>query len=169
MQKIQKSKSGFTIIEVLIVLAVAGVVLVIVFLAIPALQRMARNNARKRAVGLALAVVLQYPVDHGGVYPFAVNGIPDPGVWDDFYNGYIKGTELEQYTFNILPLNTTDFSYVGPLDELTFSTGHSCNTDPASDNSIVGDGVATRDVVVWTKIEGSDKVFCLDNATHQAP
>jgi prepilin-type N-terminal cleavage/methylation domain-containing protein len=35
----QKRQQGFTIIEVLIVLAIAALILLIVFLAVPALQR----------------------------------------------------------------------------------------------------------------------------------
>ncbi len=47
MYKNLKSKNqGFTIIEVLIVLAIAGLIMLIVFLAVPALQRNSRNNAR---------------------------------------------------------------------------------------------------------------------------
>ena len=42
-----KREEGFTIIEVLIVLAIAGLILLIVFLAIPALQRNSRNTQRK--------------------------------------------------------------------------------------------------------------------------
>lgn len=38
------SEKGFTIIEVLIVLAIAGLILLIVFLAVPALQRNSRNT-----------------------------------------------------------------------------------------------------------------------------
>jgi prepilin-type N-terminal cleavage/methylation domain-containing protein len=39
MLSLKNNKKGFTIIEVLIVLAIAGVIMVIVFLAVPALQR----------------------------------------------------------------------------------------------------------------------------------
>lgn len=46
LQKLQKDERGFTIIEVLIVLAIGGLIMLIVFLAIPALQRSQRNNAR---------------------------------------------------------------------------------------------------------------------------
>lgn len=46
----QKDK-GFTIIEVMIVLAIAGLILLIVFLAVPALQRSSRNTQRKSDVG----------------------------------------------------------------------------------------------------------------------
>ncbi|MEI7838407.1 MAG: prepilin-type N-terminal cleavage/methylation domain-containing protein [bacterium] len=38
---------GFTIIEVLIVLAIAALILLVVFLAVPALQRSQRNNGRQ--------------------------------------------------------------------------------------------------------------------------
>lgn len=42
---------GFTIIEVMIVLAIAGLILLIVFLAVPALQRNARNTSIKSDAG----------------------------------------------------------------------------------------------------------------------
>jgi prepilin-type N-terminal cleavage/methylation domain-containing protein len=38
------NQKGFSIIEVLIVLAIAGLIMLIVFLAVPALQRNSRNN-----------------------------------------------------------------------------------------------------------------------------
>lgn len=44
--KLRKQNEGFTIIEVLIVLAIAGLIMLIVFLAVPALQRNARNTQR---------------------------------------------------------------------------------------------------------------------------
>lgn len=43
---LRKNQSGFTIIEVMIVLAVAATIMLIVFLAIPALQRSSRNTQR---------------------------------------------------------------------------------------------------------------------------
>src|SRR3981081_4537487 len=48
--KIEKSTEGFTIIEVMIVLAIAGLILLIVFLAVPALQRNAHNTSIKNDV-----------------------------------------------------------------------------------------------------------------------
>lgn len=49
--KQDRSSQGFTIIEVMIVLAIAGLILLIVFLAVPALQRSSRNTQRKTDVG----------------------------------------------------------------------------------------------------------------------
>src|SRR3982751_3532461 len=53
----QKRQQGFTIIEVMIVLAIAAVILLIVLLAVPALQRNSRNTQRNNdAATLAAAV-----------------------------------------------------------------------------------------------------------------
>lgn len=52
LNKLKRNNSkGFTIIEVMIVLAIAGLILLIVFLAIPALQRNSRNTQRKSDIG----------------------------------------------------------------------------------------------------------------------
>jgi len=57
-QKIRKRTEGFTIIEVLIVLAIAGLILLIVFIAVPALQRNARNTQRKNDIaGLSFLTI----------------------------------------------------------------------------------------------------------------
>ena len=63
MKKLQKQQSGFTIIEVLIVLAIAGLIMLIVFLAVPALQRNSRNTQRRNDVKLILAAVNEYAVN----------------------------------------------------------------------------------------------------------
>jgi prepilin-type N-terminal cleavage/methylation domain-containing protein len=58
-----RKQEGFTIIEVLIVLAIAGLIILIVLLAVPALQRTSRNTAIKNDAS-ALA---------GGISSFASN------------------------------------------------------------------------------------------------
>ncbi len=64
-----KHPGGFTVIEVLIVLAVAGVILVVVFLAVPALQRGQRNAARKADVRNIAAAVNFFMANNGGRIP----------------------------------------------------------------------------------------------------
>ncbi|MCY4088545.1 MAG: type II secretion system protein [Candidatus Saccharibacteria bacterium] len=44
------NRQGFTIVEVMIVLAIAGLILAVVFIAVPALQRNQRNGARRNDV-----------------------------------------------------------------------------------------------------------------------
>jgi len=70
LSKTHKSKDkGFTIIEVLIVLAIAGLILLVVFLAVPALQRNARNTTRKSDVASVLAGISEYVNNNDGTQP----------------------------------------------------------------------------------------------------
>ena len=70
----QKSERGFTIIEVMIVLAIAGLILLIVFLAVPALQRNARNTTRKNDVAAILAAISEYESNNNGALPTTCSG-----------------------------------------------------------------------------------------------
>lgn len=69
MKKLQKEQKGFTIIEVLIVLAIAGLILLIVFLAVPALQRNSRNTQRKNDISGLLGAVNEFTSNNNGTLP----------------------------------------------------------------------------------------------------
>ncbi len=60
MIKNQKSQKGFTIIEVALVLAVGALIFLVVFLAVPALQRNQRNDARKRDASSVAEAITSY-------------------------------------------------------------------------------------------------------------
>lgn len=64
-----KSKSGFTIIEVVLVLAIAGLIFLIVFLAVPALQRSQRDTQRKSDVSRLMSQVSNYQSNNRGAVP----------------------------------------------------------------------------------------------------
>lgn len=69
LQRLQKRKeSGFTIIEVLIVLAIAGLIMVVVFLAVPALQRSQRNNSRKADANNLASSISEVMSNNGGTF-----------------------------------------------------------------------------------------------------
>lgn len=53
----KKSQKGFTIIEVALVLAIGALIFLVVFLAVPALQRNQRNDARHRDVSNIVTAV----------------------------------------------------------------------------------------------------------------
>jgi prepilin-type N-terminal cleavage/methylation domain-containing protein len=72
----QRDREGFTIIEVMIVLAIAGLIMLIVFLAVPALQRTARNTSRKNDASAIAGALANYIDDNGGALP---TGIGDNG------------------------------------------------------------------------------------------
>ncbi len=67
----KKRTEGFTIIEVLIVLAIAGLILLIVFLAVPALQRNTRNTGRKEDASRIATAVSNFVSNNGGNLPLS--------------------------------------------------------------------------------------------------
>jgi prepilin-type N-terminal cleavage/methylation domain-containing protein len=60
---------GFTIVETMFVLAIAGLILLIVFTAIPALQRNSRNDLRKQDVANILQAASHYELSNSGNFP----------------------------------------------------------------------------------------------------
>ena len=73
MRKINNTR-GFTIIEVLIVLAIAGLIMLVVFLAVPALQRNARNTAIKTDASAVAGGVTEFQSNNDGALVTAVGG-----------------------------------------------------------------------------------------------
>jgi prepilin-type N-terminal cleavage/methylation domain-containing protein len=65
----QRKAEGFTIIEVLIVLAIAGLILLVVFLAVPALQRNARNTQRSNDIASVLGAMNEFVNNNNGTLP----------------------------------------------------------------------------------------------------
>lgn len=61
-----KSKKGFTIIEVVLVLAIAGLIFLMVFIALPALQRSQRNTQRRDDYSMLVTAVNSYMASNNG-------------------------------------------------------------------------------------------------------
>jgi prepilin-type N-terminal cleavage/methylation domain-containing protein len=75
LNNLKKNKDGFTIIEVLIVLAIAGLILLVVFLAVPALQRQSRNTGRKNDAARVATAVNEWMSNYQGKI-FDTAGLP---------------------------------------------------------------------------------------------
>jgi prepilin-type N-terminal cleavage/methylation domain-containing protein len=69
----KQSQKGFTIIEVVLVLAIAALIFLIVFLAVPALQRSQRDTQRRSDVGRLVTSVTNYVGNHQGSLPTTVD------------------------------------------------------------------------------------------------
>ena len=83
-----KSKKGFTIIEVVLVLAIAGLIFLMVFIALPALQRSQRNTRRRQDMARILAQFTEYSSNNNGQVPLyndSTNGMQ----LDNFVNKYV--------------------------------------------------------------------------------
>ena len=63
------NRKGFTIIETSLVLAIAGLILVMVFIALPALQRQQRDTKRKDDTMLFVQAIKKYQQNNRGALP----------------------------------------------------------------------------------------------------
>jgi len=70
----KKDQKGFTIIEVLIVLAIAGLILLVVFLAVPALQRNGRNTTIKNDAQAVAGGISEFSSNNSGSVPTKFTG-----------------------------------------------------------------------------------------------
>ncbi len=58
------NKKGFTIIEVVLVLAIAGLIFLMVFVALPALQRSQRDTQRRQDLSRVVTALVQYQTNN---------------------------------------------------------------------------------------------------------
>ena len=88
-QESKKSKrEGFTIIEVVLVLAIAGLIFLMVFVALPALQRSQRDTARRNDVARVDTSLTQYQTNHQD----SPSTLPKDGSWDPTDDEQKNGT-----------------------------------------------------------------------------
>ena len=99
-----KAKQGFTLIEVVIVLAIAALIITVVLQAVTSAQRSSRDNNRKQEAGRVVAMLEQYASNNNGVYP--VGGSVQSALTN--YDSTLVG----KYTFN-------SFAYSSPPTALT--------------------------------------------------
>lgn len=88
------SRSGFTIIEVSLVLALAGLIFLMVFIALPALQRTQRDAERREELSMITQTIKDYQENNRGALP----GVGSTGsalntAWQKFYNNYLGNLE----------------------------------------------------------------------------
>ena len=80
-----KNKKGFTIIEVVLVLGIAGLIFLMVFIALPALQRNRRDTQRTSDITRLASAITNYESNNSGAIP------------SDKYGSYVSGhTTVDQ-------------------------------------------------------------------------
>lgn len=130
---------GFTIVEVLFVLAIGGLILMMVFLAIPAINRWNNNNKRKADVSAILQAVSDYRLQNMGGYPLGKN-INDLGL----------NSKLNIYSS--LTISTPDTAnmpkYIESTTDVTVYNSAKCSNlaNPTTSTQLTSSG--SRDIVV---------------------
>lgn len=110
----RKRQEGFTIIEVMIVLVIAAVIMLMVFLAVPALQRSSRNTQRKNDVAGLLAAVNEYTSNHNGQLPTAKSDFIG-NVKLGFYDPTTEVIYIQTGNSGSVPVNDTRIYIAGKV------------------------------------------------------
>lgn len=119
-KNLKNRQEGFTIIEVMIVLVIAAVILLIVFLAVPALQRNSRNTQRKNDAAGLLAGAGEFLNNNSGKVPTAWANNQITGA-----TGTIAaGAKLGYYT--AATVQATQVTTAPNADTLILVTGAKC-------------------------------------------
>ena len=95
-------KEGFTIVEVALVLAIAGLIFLMIFVALPAVQKTQRDAERRNDLGTLLTAIQKYQDNHRGALPNLTLSPSGPlevtianassmgeRTWGDFYLSYL--------------------------------------------------------------------------------
>lgn len=93
-----KTTKGFTIIEVVLVLAIAGLIFLMVFVALPALQSGQRDSARKNDVGAVSNAISTYSSTNRGKLPASGADLGSPG------NGFLEAVSGNTTAVNVSTL-----------------------------------------------------------------
>lgn len=97
--RMKKDRQGFTIIEVVLVLAIAGLIFLMIFIALPALQRSQRDAQRRNDISLLLTKIMNYQTNNRGALPAGTGTntpatvVPDGGQagnWALFHHDYLN-------------------------------------------------------------------------------
>jgi prepilin-type N-terminal cleavage/methylation domain-containing protein len=181
-----RSMRGFTIIEVLIVLAIVGVVLMTILLALPAVKRNSRDIARKHLAEVTASEMDEYYTTHGLSYP------NDPTTMCTFIKAYLEDETGAQPACNATYVASKDcvlvkgkrysvcyhdlsssHGYEPPFDEVSIQLGHWCNqgtgyysgdgTNPLTAGPGGSPPHQLKRYTVWVTLEGSSDPLCFDN------
>lgn len=143
--KLGKQQKGFTIIEVLIVLAIAGLIVLIVFLAVPALQRNSRNTQRKNDVSAVMGAIQEHVNNNSGKLPES-----------DDYTRVKENAKISFYDSGSITLSTQNSNYPSPnTSSITEDSVLVVNNARCDGNDPTGENASRRSVIALFKVETS--------------
>lgn len=160
---LNRREEGFTIIEVVLVLAIAALIMLMVFLALPALQRGQRDTQRKNDVSRLQSAINNYKSSNRGA-------IPQAGDWNTFVTNYMQrdgdqfadplGTEVydievtadTELSFSAAA-GTVDAAYATPeaASKMYIHYGGSCDFEA---QQITDGSSSARNIVILKALEG---------------
>ena len=158
-------KPAFTIIEVVLVLAIAGLIFLMVFIALPALQRNQRDTQRKNDMSRLKTTIDSYKSNNRGNLPW---GTDRYGVWsqsDNFGINYLKADQGEfgdpssgRYAFGVNYYSIAGGSIYNTFEaqqsHISISIGFICDGDTIT-------SAGSNNYAIRYRLEGGG-VYCID-------
>lgn len=154
-----KSKKGFTIIEVVLVLAIAGLIFLMVFVALPALQSSQRDTQRRNDLARVATAITQFQTNNNGKVPMAMTTVPAGATFISDYLGgdAFKDPDGEAYTITFGTQGTTTYTKPTTLNHVIYVFNKA-----ACDGESMVASSNTNDYAIVYKLEGSG-TYCADN------
>ena len=155
--------NGFTIIEVVLVLAIAGLIFLMVFIALPALQRAQRDTQRKSDLARIMTQITNYSSNNRGKVPTSlITPLPS------FVTNYLGGTSSSQAGSEYVdPITGEGYLFqnagtTAPSADGTigYSPGYICGLDGSMTPSATA---GSRQFALVVKLEGQKAPYCVDN------
>ena len=158
-------KPAFTIIEVVLVLAIAGLIFLMVFIALPTLQRNQRDTRRKNDMSRLKTAMDSYKSNDRGNLPW---GTDRYGVWsqsDNFGINYLKADQGEfgdpssgRYAFGVNYYSIAGGSIYSTFEaqqsHISISIGFICDGDTIT-------SAGSNNYAIRYRLEGGG-VYCID-------
>lgn len=155
MSRQQLKEKGFTIIEVVLVLAIAALIFLMVFIALPALQRTQRDDSRKKDATLVSTAIQNWQGNNrsGDITTAKLAEYIDPTKGDTSSST----TAIEVVSYNNDAVTATDST-------ITVYKGAKCSGTVGTNGSVTIAKGSSRQYAIVTKLEsGSNSGFCLDS------
>lgn len=152
----KNKEKGFTIIEVVLVLAIAGLIFLMVFIALPALQRGQRDGQRKQDLGRAQTGINNYQSNNRGALPAS-----NSAAWNQFRDKYLMSNgdtfaDPSGPNYDFVVGGSVPAVFDGADPNIYVTIGAACD----GENIVTGKG--NNKVALQMKLEGGG-IACSNN------
>lgn len=162
LKQLKKNNKGFTIIEVMIVLAIAGLIILVVLLAIPALQRNGRNTALKSDASALAAGVGEFASNNDGALP-TVAGSSNASGTVTLNNASGSPTTAKVQGSTTVTFKAASATAQTPAaGEVIVMFGAKCGTSSGTSSTPVISARATA-IIYAVEQSGANQAKCLDS------
>lgn len=150
MSKQELKQKGFTIIEVVLVLAIAALIFLMVFIALPALQRNQRDTQRRQDAGRFVSQLSSYATNNKGRVPTTAAELTS------FKTSYLKWAAGATGEYNdpktgvgyVVTQATAATTAPANVGDMVYAPGYTCNGEALQ-------AAGARQAAVVVKLEGS--------------